>query len=97
MVLAGWALQAGNMTPDADGVVTQDPLGRTVAELRERHDGSATDLAQAVLALPIWSPRLQADSGFSASVAKWVKTLACADPATCRAEIGAFSKERMNA
>lgn len=97
MVLAGWALQAGNMTPDAGGVVTQDPLGRTVAELRGRHEGSATDLAQAVLALPIWSPRLHADSGFSADVAKWVKTFASANPATCRAEIGAFSKERMNA
>lgn len=97
MVLAGWALQGGDLTADAGGVVTQDPLGQKVAALRDRHAGSAVDLADAVLGLSIWPWQLQADQAFSDSVAHWIQAFASADAATCRALIGAFSKEKLNA
>ncbi|SEK34760.1 mannitol dehydrogenase family protein [Pacificibacter marinus] len=97
MVLAGWAFQAGETHPDSGGVITMDPLGATIAALRNRHAGSATDLAQAILALSIWPERLREDADFATCVADWIKAFAGEPAEACRAKIGAFSREMINA
>ncbi|AML51150.1 mannitol dehydrogenase family protein [Falsihalocynthiibacter arcticus] len=97
MVIAGWALQGGDTRPDADGVVTADPMGPEIANLRARHAASAVDLAQAVLALPIWPSRLRDDAGFAADTAYWIQTFAGQPAEASRAKIGAFSRENTNA
>ena len=97
MVMAGWALQAGNTDPDDNGVVTTDPMSAQLSALRKANEGSASDLAQAFLALPLWPERLREDAGFAASTSKWVHLFAGASAEERRAHIRQFSREASNA
>ncbi|MDO6587883.1 mannitol dehydrogenase family protein [Salipiger sp. 1_MG-2023] len=97
MVLAGWALQVGDGQVDCGGVTVSDPMATDLAALRTRHGGSAEDLARALLAQPIWPERLRTDPDFAAATAHWIRAFAAATPATRRARIEEFLRERMNA
>lgn len=96
MVLAGWALQAGDTRPDGGGVVTSDPMGAQLAQMRA-DAADSEGLMRAVLALPLWPDRLGQDADFAAQATRWLRAYAAPDPALRRAQIDDFVRERMNA
>lgn len=96
MVLAGWALQAGDTRPDSTGVPTRDPMGEEMSR-RRAAARDAAGFAREVLALPLWPARLGQDAGFVADMARWLRAFAQGDPRQRRAQIDDFVRERANA
>lgn len=74
-MLAGWALQAGDTRPDGGGVVTSDPMGAQLAQLRAGAADSES-LMRAVLALPLWPDRLGQDADFAVQATRWLRAFA---------------------